>query len=188
MSIYDEIQHRETEGRLSRLRAVLPASEVRKIYINHDVSKLARGPWPDNNAAKRAARVRAILESFIIGDQLVVRLPPSKNVHTVLALLEPADEEAWEFRIGDPKPGVRIFGRFAAKDVFIATSWGYREELDVPKNKKLSDRERAYAIEKKWRDFGIERCKNDWNNLFPTYAPITGTKLHDYLSNATLPV
>lgn len=172
MSIRAEIQYRVQEKRLTRLGLTMGGTIARLLYLTEPVLALANGPWPDAKGAKRAGKVLALLESYVAGNEIVGRMHPSKNVHTVIALLEPAIEEVWEFRIGDPHPGVRVFGRFAEKDIFIATCWGYREQFD-------SDRA--------WRDYGIERCKNDWKNLFPAYDPFRGVEIHDYLSKARLP-
>lgn len=172
MSILVDIQYRVTEGRLTKLSPLMSNARIRSIYLSSDVKSFFEGPWSSNKEAIRAGRARAILEDFVTGAEIVGRLPPSKSVHTVIALLEPASEEVWEFRIGDPKPGVRIFGRFADKDIFIGTSWSYRE---------------SFNTEKDWRDFGFERCKTDWRNLFPAYSPHSGTSIHDYISNSRLP-
>ena len=82
-----------------------------------------------------------------------------------LAMLEPADDQIWAFPIGT----LRLFGRFAAKDVFVVTNWGLRQLLDDD--------------EKKWR-FVIQTCKTEWTKLFHPYKPLSGTHLHEYLSNA----
>ncbi len=123
MSILIDIQHRVTEGRLTKLIPIMSNVHVRQIYLSAEVKSFMDGPWPTKKDENKAGRTRAILEDFVTGAEVVGRLPPSKNVHTVIALLEPASEEVWEFRIGEPKPGVRIFGRFADKDIFIGTSW-----------------------------------------------------------------
>lgn len=191
MSIYDEIQSRAGEGRLILLPQMMPAPRVRSVWLAAEIIEQARNP-PDQSARNASAAVQAILESFVAGDVFVVRHPPSnnsRNVDAALALLNPAHKEAWEFRIRRPNPVIRVFGRFAAKDIFIATSWSYRASLDIPNTrngKKLSEREKNFIVEKKWRDLGLERCKADWVNLFPSYQPLRGRAVHDYVSNARL--
>lgn len=137
------------------------------------------GPWASSHQGRRAGAARALLESFLRGDQMVGRMPPSKDVHTLIALLDPPGENVWECRVGNPRPGVRILGRFAEKDVLIATNWVNREDFRDPVTGRDDSR--------KWRD-EIVRCKAIWNQLFPTYQPFTGNTLHDFISNARLPV
>jgi len=77
-------------------------------------------------------------------------MPPSKDVHTVIALLDQAIENVWEFRIGNPRPGVRILGRFAEQDTFVATNWVNREDFRDPTTGQDDSR--------RWRD-EVVRCK-----------------------------
>jgi hypothetical protein len=180
MSIQGEIDARVSEGRLCLLKQVfITAPDRRLIYLVNDVLKKLNGPWPNIRDGRRAGVARALLENFARGDEVVGRMPPSKNVNTVIALLEPPADNVWEFRVGDPQPGVRILGRFAAPDIFIATNWSNREDFRDPVTKKDDLR--------KWRN-EIVRSKAIWTQLFPSYDPFIGSTIHDFISNSRLPV
>ncbi|MFD0850467.1 hypothetical protein [Sphingosinicella xenopeptidilytica] len=68
----------------------------------------------DENEKERQcwAKVEAVFSHFIEGgritEDLVKQLRPEKFEH-------------WEFRCRKPKPSIRVFGRFAMPDVFVAT-------------------------------------------------------------------
>ena len=130
MSIRAEITSRIAEGRLRALAPAIPATPgKRRILVVPNVLEMLDGPWTTPNHERRAGAARALLEGFLRGDQIVGRMPPSKNVNTLIALLDPAVENIWEFRIGNPRPGIRILGRFAEQDTFVATSWVNREDF-----------------------------------------------------------
>jgi hypothetical protein len=95
-----------------------------------------------------------------------VRLPPSKKVTAYLALLQDAKDEVWEFRCRDPNPQIRIFGRFAEKDLFIAFIKRNRPELSNDEYQPV-----------------MEECKRHWRTLFPSYNPHHGSSADDYVSN-----
>jgi hypothetical protein len=180
MSIPAEIANRIAEGRLLAVQQVLPnGPDKRRIFAVPGVIDMLEGPWPTSQYGRRAGAARALLESFLRGDQIVGRMPPSKDVNTVIALLDPLEENVWEFRVGNPRPGVRILGRFAETDTFIATGWVNREDFTDPVTRRDDPR--------RWRD-EVLRCKTVWKNLFPSYKPFEGSTLHDFISNARLPI
>jgi hypothetical protein len=180
MSIQAEIASRMTEGRLYALTQAVPsAPEKRRIFVVPSVIEMLDGPRTSSLHARRAGAARALLESFLRGDEIVGRMPPSKDVHTVIALLDPPIGNVWEFRIGNPRPGIRILGRFAEQDAFVATNWLNREDFRDPVTREDDSR--------KWRD-EVVRCKAIWSQLFPPYNPFVGNTLHDFISNARLPI
>jgi hypothetical protein len=180
MSIRAEISRRVAEGRLKALSQSMPGPpDRRQIVVVQSVMDMLDGPWATPHQSRRAGEARALLENFLRGEQIVGRMPPSKDVHTLIALLDPPGDNVWEYRVGNPRPGMRILGRFAEKDLFIATNWVNREDFRDPVTGQDDSR--------KWRD-EIVRCKAIWNQLFPTYQPFGGNTLHDFISNARLPV
>ena len=82
-----------------------------------------------------------------------------------LALLEPSIDEVWEFRT--EKPGIRVFGRFAEYNIFVALNTELRENIDAD-----------FAREK-------EECKRLWRHFFQSYKPLHGTAISDYIDNFT---
>lgn len=180
MSIQAEIVSRIAEGRLRAPRQAMPsAPEKRRIFVVPSVIDMLDGPWTSSREGRRAGAARALLESFLRGDQIVGRMPPSKDVHTVIALLAPPVENVWEFRVGTPRPGIRILGRFAEQDTFVATNWLNREGFRDPATQQDDSR--------KWRD-EVVRCKTIWSQLFPSYNPFVGNTLNEFINNARLPI
>jgi hypothetical protein len=85
-----------------------------------------------------------------------------------MAQLDSVQDEVWEIRSRDPKPGIRVFGRFAETDLFVALTWWWRSDLKGPKSKQ-------------WRN-AREGCKAEWQKLFPAYPAKSGTQINDYIS------
>ncbi len=56
------------------------------------------------------------VEGHLVTDDLMKQLKPEKFEH-------------WELRSLRPKPSMRVFGRFAARDIFIGTHVKLRTEL-----------------------------------------------------------
>jgi hypothetical protein len=176
MSIHEDILARISEGRLTVLSELVPTGpEVRRMLLAPAVLDAVDGPWTTATLSRRLLQTRALLESFIRGDEMTIRMPPSTTAKTMIALLKPASENVWAFRARLPA-GIRVFGRFAARDVFVATNWAMRESLLAADGKNDPA---------KWR-IEFLTCKNVWNRLFPSYNPLDRTDPHDFISNARL--
>lgn len=162
--IFDWLQ----SGELVHLEPALAAVPTRRhVFATSEVCNFLNGPWPDARSERQWGRARAYVDTFISGDLISVRMPPSKSVRAHTALLEDRKNEVWEIRARDPKPGVRLFGRFSEKDTFIALTAECRENI-----RDDSD----WSAE-------IERCKKAWRWYFPTFPPFSGNDANDYLSN-----
>jgi hypothetical protein len=59
-----------------------------------------------------------------------------------------------------------VLGLFADCDLFVALTTSGHENLITGQD---------------WRN-EREACKAAWRRLFPTYQPLSGTTLHDYIS------
>jgi len=121
-----------------------------------------------------AAVRRADLDSFVEGRKViaVAKHPFKGGKKSDFKRLHKARDEVWEFRSRNPQPGIRILGRFAAKDIFIAFRWSERRELGGPHSRA-------------WRN-AMVGCKTDWRHLFPAYNPFTGSDLYGYITNIIL--
>jgi hypothetical protein len=169
MSIYDEIQNRIIEGRLFLLEPALPdAAHMRRVFASSDVNSLLLGPWDDTDSATRCNYLRADIDKFIEGQIVTVAQRSRAAGVADLAQLQPQREEVWEIRSRNPKPSLRVFGRFADTDVFIALTWSPRIPL-------------AGWGSRAWRD-AIVGCKTEWAKLFTPYPPKSGAEIHDYIS------
>jgi hypothetical protein len=162
MSIENLIQARVAEGRLFHLRPRAPGTTSRRaMLLSEVVWTLFETSHPDPTMEARIGALQADLEAFVEGMALHPRY---------LFLLFPAREGVWEIRSMRPDPSIRVLGRFADVDVFIATNYALRHELG-------GWRSRA------WRDVKLS-ARTVWTNLFHTYRPIITTNVHDVVTGA----
>ncbi len=171
MSIHQDIADRISENRLFPLQPLMPpppGSQLRTMFITEEIQSLLVGPWRSESWEERCGYLHADLDRFVQGGVLsVAERPMSGGRSSYLRQLYRWREEVWEIRSRDPQPGIRVLGRFAETDIFIATSWWHRADLGGPG-------------ERAWRDAIVE-CKTQWKHLFPAYEPkSSGVNVHDY--------
>jgi hypothetical protein len=175
MSIHDELNYRCQEGRLYKLTLGVPGlQEPREIWVAPEINRLLVGPWWNTRQAMRWGRVKSDLASFLQGDLITVpqehRRPRS---HYMARLLWPSSPEVWEIRCRDPRPSIRIFGRFADTDAFVAFHWRRRGWLG------------AFG-HRAWRAASVQ-CTTDWRNLLPSYRPHSSEDYPDgYISGSVI--
>lgn len=165
MSIRSEIKAGIQDGRLVILRSTNRYESARRVLIMP--SELVKGITNASSGltAKRYIALCADLDRYIEGrfidDAYMKPLSPR------LA------EEVWEIKSRRPEPSLRLLGRFAEKDVFVA----FVCEERGPLGEKGSE---------EWKRV-IRRTKAKWRTMFQSYTPHSGEHLHDYLSNAADP-
>lgn len=109
--------------------------------------------------------IHSALTSWTVGDWVHNN---GKDQGGFLKRLVPPPPEIWAIRVTFPQPQVRIFGRFAEQDTFIALDMHTRGFL----GKKGSSQWRAAS----------SKCATDWATLFPNQLPHQGTSAADYIS------
>lgn len=170
MSISYEIAQMVDEGRLYLYQPFMPPDagvNLRHIFINEEINSLLVGPWLSVEWEERCGYLRADLDRFVQGGLIpIAKLPLNGGRHSYMRQLFRWREEVWEIRSRDPQPGIRIMGRFADTDIFIALNWWHRADLGGPKSRA-------------WRD-AIVGCKTEWRNLFPVYEPKSSGDAHVY--------
>jgi hypothetical protein len=170
MSISDEIDSHVRQGRLFPLLPMMPPApgvRPRQMFLGTSVMRLLAGPWNSQEWEERCGSLHADLDRFVQGGLIPVAERPFLRGKTAyMRQLFRWREQVWEIRSRDPQPGIRVLGRFADTDVFIALNWFYRTELGGPASKA-------------WRD-AIVGCKTEWRNLFPAYEPKPSGDGHDY--------
>jgi hypothetical protein len=171
MSILDEIEKicNEESPRLfllepssRNLRASsVPVEERRKIYISREIKGFLESDDP------LAEDTQVDLERFILGHLIVVALQRDHKKCRMARLNRPNDE-VWEMRIYEANPQLRLFGRFACRDIFVA--------LIGPEDRNFLEEEDFEEIK---RD-----CKAEWNRLFVNlnHRPVVGSNIYDYIS------
>jgi hypothetical protein len=169
MSIRDEINKRIAERRLLTLEPTIPGDPVeRTMLVSSELRGLLDGPWDSEATERRAGRLRADLERFITGQQVAMCLSPSAGATAYMRRLDRPSDEVWEIRSVDPRPAIRVFGRFAEIDVFVALNWAKRRVL-------------GEGTSLQWHLAIIER-QQMWGKLFPECEPIHGDSIRDYVS------
>ena len=149
---------------------------VRALYASPVVHRLITGPWEDTKEEIRSGRLWADFDRFVEGRLIPVNLntPYSKPRDTYLSRLDPAEDEVWEIRSRAPKPGIRVFGRFADTDCFVALGWGLRKELGGQGSKEFRQEVRS--------------CLAAWRRIFPSYDAFKGNTVDEYISEKAFPV
>ena len=177
MSIHDEINARVAEGRLFGLTPSMMGDAVRRhMFVSLEIQSLIGGPWRSLAAEVRGFQLRAELEAFVRGDQIGICLIPFKAGKAEMGRLYRPADEVWDFR-AMRKPGLRVFGRFSERDVFVAlTCW--------PRSVAISWIDRPPLLARDSRQFSdaINGCKTEWRKLFHTYQPVLGGQASDYIS------
>ena len=176
MSIRDEINARCDEGRLHKLSLAPGMREERELYVSSDINAFLCGPWQgDATQEERAGRLAADLAWFIEGRLVIIPADSGRARAAYMSRLDKPIDEVWDIRSRDPSPGIRVFGRFAEKDLFVGLTWEWRLSM---KNRTTPEGARH------WRD-AIVQCKVDWRNLFNPYDALHKENYpHDYISNA----
>ena len=177
MSIYDVINHRIGEGRLFPMTHRLGFPPVRHILASKEIYELVQaGPWQSTQWRSRGSALGADLDRFIDGSLINVALPSNAKPYrrtpsAYLRLLHKWADEVWEIRSVTASPSLRVFGRFADIDLFVALTWDTRARLATPP----------------WRNAQIS-CKAEWTKLLYPYPAITGVNLNDYISTNAVSV
>jgi hypothetical protein len=170
MSIRDEITRRTREDppRLFFLPPLIPGAQiVRELFVSDEINRVAHPPWAAIDPGPRFARMRGFLDRWTEGGRISVADDPYRKPRsTFMARIDPGPDEVFDIRCIAPNPGIRVFGCFADRDLFVALTKAKREDLTTSKD---------------WRD-EREACKAAWRRLFPTYQPFSGANLNEYIS------
>jgi hypothetical protein len=139
---------------------------VRTVYAVPDIIGVTSGPFGESLRDERLAEFAQALDAFSEGGRFsVAQDPRSKPGHAMLARIEPASAEFWCIRVTAPEetPGIRAFGAFVEKDVFVILAWHYREEMSF--------------------DEDVTLVRKAWRELFGDATPHGGKSLDQYVTN-----
>lgn len=179
MSIGTEWQRLVQEERLFRLEPYPGDPRARTVLMTPVINGLVNGPWDDKLMGDRCARLLASLQRIVRGAKLIVCMEPFEAREAEFGQLEPTDNSVFDFRSRE-KPGLRVFCRFAERNVIVAFSCAPRSvKVSWLDKLPLGDRH-----SKKWKR-GVRECKEQWSIFFPKHDPVMGDNLNAYLSNAT---
>ncbi|MES2845606.1 MAG: hypothetical protein V4747_11305 [Pseudomonadota bacterium] len=162
------------DGRLIPVTPLLGGHRKRVILATAEVLKELSPSTAQYVDPSNAGQLRAWVDGFTAGRRVTVG--SDKNRLVDVKILNPQADEVWEIRKRD-EPSTRIFGRFAMKDVFIATN--IKTSRDLFSVQWITGEYIRWPV---WRQ-EIRRCKTVWRNIFAAYEPVSGGQLNDYLSN-----
>lgn len=162
MSIGDLIVDRVKRGMLHPLlpRAAGDAPR-RALFVGEALWAVIQSPEGDQEWEQRIGELQADLERFVTGGPIDPKY---------LFLLYPAYRAVWEIRSVRADPSIRVLGLFAAKDVFIATNFALREELEGWQSRAWKEVKRA--------------ARAEWRNLLFPYLPLVTTDVKTLVTGA----
>ena len=180
-SIRAAIRRHVRAGRLHALEMTDASDPVERVLVYTDqIKTLLEGPWAQTSCANRAARLRADLEAFVRGEPVSVCLRPYEAGAAFLGRLAEPEEEVWDVRAREPNPALRLFGRFAAPDHFVAFDWR-------PRSKPWNGREPLHDRHDPEWDAEKAKCLAQWERLFPKHDPVHGGTVYEYVTSNALP-
>lgn len=131
------------------------------MFVTREIRDRLEGDTSDDIEEDRYGRLRADLEAFVTEPDLFPKY---------IFWLTPRPSAVWEIRSVEDQPSLRVLGRFAQADVFIALTIEERAELggwNTPQ----------------WRR-AIRTCIQRWNTIFTPYPPLLGVQASDFFSGA----
>jgi len=162
MSIDDLILDRIARGMLHPLTPRAKGTSARRaMLISEEIWQVLSTEHDDDEMEDRLGTLQADLELFAEGQAIDPKY---------LFLLSPCREAVWEIRSVRPLPSIRVLGRFAKKDVFVATNMEMRENLGGWQSRE-------------WKNVKRQACAH-WQQLFHTYQPMLSTNIHDLVTGA----
>lgn len=179
MSIADAIRDAVHFRRLVVLEPEFASDTVSRTMLLHPeiANDLARA-----HSIPRMGRLKADLESFILGHEITLCMEPRKHRSAYMGLLEPTSKGTWDIRSRDPRPGIRVFGAFADRDIFVALHW-------MPRSKPLPDFDKfPLRGNENETQFAMIEAETRWSHALPGLSPKTGGTPDDYFSEKFRPV
>jgi hypothetical protein len=185
MSIHDLIDIAKEQARLYEVEPERASwSVIRRIVATPEVYKLVTLDWKGDEWMQwadklgewndRCGSLVNEFERFLNGKLVTVALDPkTEDEDCTFKRLHPSEDEVWEFRSRAPSPGIRVFGGFAATNLFVATNWELRKPLG------------PYGS-KEWAAT-IKKSRVAWQEHLGSSLRKSG-QLHDYISRQAVSV
>jgi hypothetical protein len=178
MSIQDSLQRAVARGELAYLPMRLDSDPIeRAMLLDDEVKELLSGPFRDIHHERRIGRLHADLETFVTGGEVSLCFTHHRHGKAYLGLLDPPGQATWDIRSRNPGPGLRVFGRFAATNIFVALTWRPRS-----KHVAWSSKDPLADDNLLWR-IAIHDCEEKWNRILPGEVPVAGTRAENYVSD-----
>lgn len=174
MSMQEMLDAAHRHRMLRLWRPLLPRPHTRVLYVT---AELLEEIETNDRDEYRMGQLHRDFDFFCQSPRLTVGR--GRKTECFMKPLEPVDDEVWELRSRDPEPQVRVFGRFAAPDTFIATHAAFRDDLgDVSWSRWEGNN---WPTE-------IQKCKSRWTVLLPSQVPFSGGSIHAYITRGAVDV
>ena len=175
MSIPTTVQAAITRGDLCFLPLQVQSDATARHMVLHPqiVADLAR-----SLEIPRMFELQAELESFVRGDHMTMCFTPFQHKRARIGLLDPVALGIWDIRCQHRKPGVRVLGRFAAKDCFVGLEWRPRSKpIDGFNNTPLSEMRSGNEF-----TFASLEVEQHWKRILGEASYVSGGNISDYIS------
>ena len=133
----------------------------RALFVSRRLAKAIHGETAIEEWERRRGELLADLEVFVTAREI----RPD-----YLFLLYPRSRAVWEIRSNAFDPSLRVFGFFARRDVFVATNFAARADLQG------------------WDSPGWKQARRnaivEWNGLFHPCQPRDDTDIHELVTGA----
>jgi hypothetical protein len=108
-------------------------------------------------------RIEADLDLWVLGGRVYLN-----RTARFLCRLGPPPPEIWEVRVTEPRPQIRLFGRFLEPDTLILTKFHLRHQLG-------NRGSRVWVT-------AMRDCERKWAMLFPSTPPFSANSIHQYVT------
>jgi hypothetical protein len=163
MSIPPIVEAALRASRLTAYRQPLPWTDRRRVFLMCApfTAQMAEARASDEEPIRaRWQRLEADISHYVAGGYVN---------WAFMKWLDPHKYEHWELRSVRPKPSLRVFGRFACPDVFIATHCHERK-----------------GLRQKWSiNWEIEKltCEDHWRVAVGDLVPFSAAEYESYLTD-----
>jgi hypothetical protein len=146
------------------------------MWVAPEIWRLINGPWSRSGEEVRCSKLRANLESFVMGEAITVCTRPYEADEAFLGFLDSPSQSVWDIRSREPNPGIRLLGHFIGRNQFVALIAASRSKVIpyIPRG-PLGDRD-----SEEWRR-AISDCEGEFRRLFSPFEPLKGDQIHDLL-------
>ena len=162
MSIVDAIREAIGRKRLFLLEPEFGSDRVTRTLLLHPelVEHFDRA-----HGVPRLGQLKADLEHFVIGGEITMCMIPRRHRTAYMGLLQPPNKGTWDIRSLKPSPGIRVFGAFADRDIFVALHW-------LPRSIPVEgfDRKPLKDDELEWQ-FAMMEAEARWKVALPGVSP-----------------
>jgi hypothetical protein len=158
MSIQTVLARLMNDGVLHVLQSEFLGEETPRVfYYTTEVSEVIEGINDASRDRQLFRRAKALFDDFIEMGEVTLALDPyNKRKTAIIAQVDSETSGMFDFRVTDPRPGLRVLGYFSEPDTFVALTYDYRENFDDAWPEK------------------IDECKAAWRALFGDCEPFKG--------------